>query len=240
MKTLLVLAQNPELAEAVRGVLNPQQYRVLHRANSEEAEPFLAHGLADGCIVDIELTDVQGVWLLEKIRRQAPNCPTIIYTDARASEWEEEAYLQGAAHVLSKPVRGRLLVNLLDRLWPSRDVSRQQTLSPAVGAEASRRSEPTPAPLSVLPPLGGGVQSLGVLRDFSAILTHSLNAEGMLNEFLTLLRDILSINRAAIFLRPPASSFGGSTGEESRRLRAACSVGLSTGLLQGGGEQAGR
>ena len=25
---------------------------------------FLAQGLADGCIVDLELTDVQGVWLL--------------------------------------------------------------------------------------------------------------------------------------------------------------------------------
>ena len=113
MKTLLVLAPSPDLPEAVRAALNPEQYRVLHRATMEEAEPFLAHGLADGCIIDMELTDVQGVWLLEKIRRRAPRCPTIIYAGTKQSEWEEEAYLQGAAHVLTKPVRARLLTRLI-------------------------------------------------------------------------------------------------------------------------------
>jgi len=80
MKTLLVLAQTPELTEEVRKALNSEQYRVLHRATLDEAEPFLAQGLADACIVDVELTDVQAVWLLEKIRRRAPKCPTIVYT----------------------------------------------------------------------------------------------------------------------------------------------------------------
>src|SRR2546425_8571559 len=117
MKSLLVLAQGPDLPGTVRAALNPEQYRVLHRATLEEAEPLLAHGLADGCIVDMELTDVQSVWLLEKIRRRAPKCPTIIYTGAKQSEWEEEAYLQGATQVLTKPVRPRLLNNLLERLW---------------------------------------------------------------------------------------------------------------------------
>ena len=74
---------------------------------------------------------------------------------------------------------------------------------------------------------------MGVLRDFSGILTHSLNAEGMLKQFLLLLREILSINRAAIFLRQPFASFGNAPAvAESRRLRAACAIGLSPGLLQ--------
>ena len=76
-------------------------------------------------------------------------------------------------------------------------------------------------------------QTLGVLRDFSGILTHSLNAEGMLKQFLLLLREILSINRAAIFLRQPFAGFGNAPAvAESRRLRAACAIGLSSGLLQ--------
>ena len=66
MKTLLVLAQHPDLAETIRAGLNAEQYRVLHRAGVEEAEPLLAQGLADACIVDVELTSVQGVWFLEK------------------------------------------------------------------------------------------------------------------------------------------------------------------------------
>ena len=119
MKTLLVLAQHPGLPEAIRAGINPEQYRVLHRTDLEGAEPLLAYGLADACIVDVELSNVQGVWFLEKLRRCAPKCPIIIYTGAKAWEWEEEAYLQGAAHVLTKPVRPRLLTALLDRLWPA-------------------------------------------------------------------------------------------------------------------------
>ena len=72
MKTLLVLAQHPELVEAVQAGLNPAQYRVLHRTSLEEAEPLLSHGLADGCIMDVELSSVQAVWFLEKLRRLAP------------------------------------------------------------------------------------------------------------------------------------------------------------------------
>src|SRR6516165_6594905 len=100
MKTLLVLAPHPDLAETIRAGMNPEQYRIVHRVSVEEAEPILAHGLVNACIVDVELTSVQGVWLLEKLRRHAPKCPLIIYTGARQWEWEEEAYLKGATYVL--------------------------------------------------------------------------------------------------------------------------------------------
>ena len=201
MKTLLVLAAHPDFAEAIRAGVNPEHYRVIARTGLNEAEPLLEHGLAEACIVDVELTGVQEIWFLEKLRRKAPRCPVIIYTGAKQSEWEEEAYLQGVTHVLTKPVRGRMLTALLDRLW----------LAPA----AARPTQPPPPPL---PPetvksadvgmAPAAAQTLGVLRDFSGILTHSLNAEGMLKQFLLLLREILSINRAAIFLRQPFASFG--------------------------------
>ena len=45
MKTLLVLAQHPDVAEAVRAAGGPDQYRVLHRMNLEEAEPLLVRAL---------------------------------------------------------------------------------------------------------------------------------------------------------------------------------------------------
>ncbi|SPE54367.1 Multi-sensor signal transduction histidine kinase [Verrucomicrobia bacterium] len=228
MRSLLVLAAHPDLAEAVRAAVNPAQYRVLHRATFEEAEPLLVHGLAEACIVDVELTNVRGVWSLEKLRRQAPNCPVIIFTGAKQWEWEEEAYLQGVAHVLTKPVRPRLLAALLERLWAT--PSAPPAFTPAAlprPTEAAKSGEAAPAAFP------GTAQTLGVLRDFSAILTHSLNAEGMLKQFLLLLREILSINRAAIFLRQPFASFGDAPLVlESRRLHSACSIGLSSGLLQ--------
>src|SRR6185369_5737204 len=114
---------------------------------------------------------------------------------------------------------------LLGRLWPAPAHGNPPLPLPFREPRESRlAAEAVP----VSPSLATPAQTLGVLRDFSGILTHSLNAEAMLNQFLLLLRDILSINRGAIFLRQPVSSFGGSPQlEEGRRLRAACSVGLS-------------
>jgi signal transduction histidine kinase/ActR/RegA family two-component response regulator len=234
MKTLLVLAQHPEFADTVSAALNPEQYRVIHRSNVEEAEPFLTHALADLVILDVELTNVQGTWVLEKLRRRGPKCPMIVYTGARQWEWEEEAYAQGVAHVLTKPVRARTLNVLLDRLWAA---------SPGGLAVATTAPQPlVSAPMEVLrpevtfpfqsPPVGTA-HTLGILRDFSGILTHSLDLEAMLKQFLMLLREIVSINRAAIFLRVPATPFEEATSaRETRRLRAAASVGISAGLLE--------
>lgn len=226
MKTLLVLAAHPELAESIRASLSPEQYRIVHRATVEEAEPILAHGLANACIVDVELSSVQGVWVLEKLRRRAPKCPLIIYTGAKQWEWEEEAYLQGATHVLTKPVRIRMLTALLDRLW---ETSAPPVLPTAPGP-ASEYARPVGVPAALPPPV---FQTLSPLRAFSAILTHSLDAEAMLKQFLLLLRELIGINRAAVFLRQPSHWMGEKlTLDDNRRLRAACALGLSPGLLE--------
>jgi signal transduction histidine kinase/ActR/RegA family two-component response regulator len=228
MKTLLVLAAHPDFAEAIRAGLNPEEYRVVHRASFEEAEPLLAHGLAGACIIDVELLGVQGVWVIEKIRRRDSKCPIIVYTSAMRSEWEEEAYMHGVTHVLTKPVRARLLTSLLERLWivPQRSVQTPLPL-PLPPPEFSRPVEPATSRFI------GASQTLGVLRDFSSILTHSLNAEPMLKQFLLFLREILSVNRAAIFLNRPCTPFTEiHSPEVTRHLRAASAIGIPHGLLE--------
>ena len=106
MKTILVLSAHPDFAETIRAGLNPEQYRVVHRLGVEEAEPLLTHGLAAACILDIDLMGVEGVWVIERLRRRAAKLPIIAYTAYSQSEWEEEAFLHGVTHVLTKPVRG--------------------------------------------------------------------------------------------------------------------------------------
>ncbi len=229
MKTLLVLAEHPDFAEAVRVGLNPDQYRVLNRTSIDEAEPLLAHGLVDACIVDVEVASVQGIWFLEKLRRKSTKIPIVIYTGAKQWEWEEEAYLQGVAHVLGKPVRPRLLSAVLEKILPTAPLMAPSRTAPPVA--------PSLFPETIRPAEGAmaatTAQTLSVLRDFSGILTHSLNAEAMLRQFLLLLREILSVNRAAVFLRQPFASFGDSPAlAESRRLRSVSAIGISPGLLQ--------
>jgi nitrogen-specific signal transduction histidine kinase/DNA-binding response OmpR family regulator len=231
MKTILVLTPNPEFADTFRTGLNPEQFRVVHRVSLEEAEPLLAHGLTQACILDLDLSDVQGIWAVEKLRRRNPRCPLLVCTDSKQPEWEEEAYLKGVTQVLAKPVRMRMLTALLDRLFaevaPSAASLPTPTPSAQISSDTTRFFAQSPALLA------GSSQTIEVLRDFSSILTHSLDSAALLKQFLLLLRKLVSVNRAVIFLRQPFAEAGGVVAsDESRRLRAACAIGLSSGLLE--------
>ena len=96
-------------------------------------------------------------------------------------------------------MRQRLLNSILEKLWAAPAAPRPAINVPAGNTAIFARA-------AVDPQAGGrfvnAAQTLDVLRDFSPILTHSLNAEAMLKQFLQFLRDILSVNRAAIFLEP--------------------------------------
>ncbi len=230
---MLVLAGHPDSAEAMRSALNPEQYRIVHRTSVEEAEPLLAHGLVELCALDIELSGVQGLWAVEKLRRRAPKCPVLVLAGSRQNEWEEEAYLQGVSQVVTKPIRPRMMALLVERLVntttaapePSPYASSTEFLSLPSVKRSGPATEPTPPPSLA--------QNFEILRKFSGILTHSLHAEGMLGQFLLLLREMFSVNRGVIFLRQPASAFSETrSNDEGRRLRSVCSIGMAAGLLE--------
>ncbi len=230
MKTVLVLAQHPEMAETIRAGLNSEAYRVIHRLNLEDAEPLLHYGFLTACVVDVEFTNVQGMWMIEKLRKLVPNCPVVVYTASKGWEWEEEAYLKGVAHVLAKPVRPRLLSSLLEKLIGRAPVATAARTATGLPPSFSRPAEVLLAGSAVPQNV---FQALEVLRHFSAILTHSLDSEAMLKKFLLLLRETVGVNRAAIFLREPVAAFGGLAGaQESRHLRKGCAIGLPSGLLE--------
>src|SRR5581483_8643729 len=224
MKTLLVLAQHPDFAEAIRAAINPESYRVIHRVSLDEAEPLLHAALFGGCIVDAE-DGAHWVWMIERLHRRLPNCPIFVYTGAKSWEWEEEAYLMGVTQVLTKPVRARLLNSLLERAF-----ARPSVVSPrASTAAAPRAAEGSGAASSPAP---SGFHALEFSRHFSTILTHSLNAEAMLKKFLLLLREMVGVNRAAIFLQDPSAVFGKAGGAAGRSLKKGCAIGLPAGLLE--------
>jgi signal transduction histidine kinase/CheY-like chemotaxis protein len=233
MKTILALSNHPAFAETIRAGLSPEQYRVVHRLNVDEAEPLLVHGLVAACILDTDMMDVELVWVIERLRRRDPKCAIIAYTAYSESAWEEEAFLHGLTHILTKPVRTRLLASLLERSESapsSHTVSRPSQPAPISPAQMPpfRQPEISPAERFV-----NAEHTLDVLRDFSSILTHSLDAEAMLKQFLMFLREILSVNRAAIFLNRPFSPMAENfSPDDTKSLRSAAAIGLSSGLLE--------
>lgn len=230
MKTILVIAQTPALASALSTLLDREQYRILHETDLQDEDSVNPSGV-DLCVLDAELTNVQPIRVVEKIRRTFTGSPLIIYTNQAHWEYQEEAYLLGATHVLNKPVRTKLLTALLDRLWttstvPERNVgqatdySRQSHSAPRLPAAGVT---PYIAPQSL--PSGesnhASPKLLELFREHSVILSHSLSQDALLKEFLLRVRVITRVNRAAIFLR----------NAETRTLRSACAVGLSHGFL---------
>jgi len=234
MKTILVLSMHPDFPEAIRAGLNPEQYRVVHRLGVEEAEPLLTHDLTAACILDIDLMGVEGVWAIERLRRRNSRMPVIAYTASSQSEWEEEAFLHGVTHVLTKPVRARLLNSLLERLWNTPAVRPMlPTVPPSSSSGNTTQFFRAAGPPSDTARFVNAGQTLDMLRGFSSILTYSLNAEAMLKQFLQFLRETLSVNRAAIFLNHPVTPLTGTLSpEDGRRLRVVAAIGLSSGLLE--------
>ena len=230
MKTILVLSAHPDFAAAIGAGLNAEQYRVVHRQTVDEGEPLLVHGLIAACVLDADLMGVECIWAIERLRRRDARTPIIAYTELSQSDWEEEAFLRGVTHVLTKPVRPRLFNSILERLWTPPAAGAPSAVAPAGNTAFFTRPVSDPAEVARF---ANASQTLTVLRDFSSIMTHSLDAEAMLKKFLQFLREILSVNRAAIFLnRPCVPLTEVALPDDSRRLRAAAAIGISSGLLQ--------
>ena len=230
MKTILVLSPHPDFADTIRASLSPETYRVVHRLTVEEAEPLVGNSLASAIILDASLTAVESIWHIEQLRRRDKKSPIIVFTDTLQADWEEEAFLHGVTQILAKPVRHRLLNNVLEKFWVAPAAPRATTTVPAGNTAIFARAaaEPQAAGRFV-----NAAQTLDVLRDFSPILTHSLDAEAMLKKFLQFLRDMLSVNRAAIFIASAGSPLAENSATASdRRLRSAAAIGLSSGLLE--------
>jgi signal transduction histidine kinase/DNA-binding NarL/FixJ family response regulator len=227
MKSILVLSNHPDFAETIRAGLDAARYRVVHRLTVDEAEPLLTHGLVAASILDADMMDVEIVWAVDRLRRYDAKSPVIVYASTGESAWEEEAFLHGITHVLTKPVSARLLNTLLERL--DNATAHRTILVPSPSPQNSHSRAAEFASVRSVNP----APTLEVLRDFSSILTYSLNADAMLKQFLSFLRETLGVNRAAIFLnRPCAPLIETISPEDSHRLRAASAIGISSGLLE--------
>jgi signal transduction histidine kinase/DNA-binding NarL/FixJ family response regulator len=224
MKTLLIIAPGNGLAAAIRAALDPSLYRVIEHDGLREDELRLTGASFDLCVFDADLTTVEPIRDIERLRRLLPRCPVILYASDSHWSWEEEAYLLGVSHVISKPLRGRLLNSLLDRLFAARAPEAEK-------AAPAARPRPADKAAGDAPPMPA--RMLQLLRDSSSMLCHSLCAESLLKDFLLLLREILGLNRVAIFLRAsPGAAGAGETAGASQRLTSVCALGLSSVVLE--------
>ncbi|MGA3171729.1 MAG: ATP-binding protein [Chthoniobacteraceae bacterium] len=222
MRTLLILSKLRAFPASVEAALDLAKYQLIVKEDLRAAESLLTRGAIDGILLDLELTDVNAIRMIEQVRKAAPEAPLIVVAADKHWAWEEDAYLLGVAHVIAKPIRAKLLNNLLDRVFE--DALAQQHSESSTGH-----------PQSGTRPLAASTvhfNALEALRKFSGVLTHSLKPQALLREFLLILREVIGVNRATIFLRNPSSMFGSPSPEqEDRWLRSAYAIGLEQSFL---------
>src|SRR6478752_7300125 len=138
MRTLLVVTQQAATATAFASTLDAAQFQLIVKENVADAEFLLTRDAIDAAILDLDLTDARATRAIQELKTFAPGCPIIVYAATKQWEWEEDAYLQGVQHVLTKPIRGKLLSTLLNRLFPAHEVKQVPMLAEVEHGERSR------------------------------------------------------------------------------------------------------
>jgi signal transduction histidine kinase/ActR/RegA family two-component response regulator len=219
MHTLLVITHQTTLAAGIESALDSGTYRVITKEDAIAAGSLLGRSAVDAIILDVEHASGTATNAIEEVRALDPDCPLIVFAGHGPRPWEEEAYLLGVAHVLEKPVRGRLLINLLGR-----------ALAPAPKSSAAA----TPAyPVAIPAPAYAPRRGLDELRHFSSLLVHSLNAGELIRDAVQQLREALGVNRAAVFLRKAgALPTDGAPSADDHWLRPAHTIGHDPALIE--------
>lgn len=124
--SILVVDDEPDVAELFRQRFRRETRQgtyVLHFAGSgEEALEKLGGGIEPQLIVilsDINMPGMDGLTLLDQVKRRWPNIPVMMVTAYGDNERRRRAYEYGATEFITKPVDFDLLKAQLGQLPPA-------------------------------------------------------------------------------------------------------------------------
>ena len=104
MKQVLVVDDEAAIRFAFEQFLRDEGYEALLAENSDEALKLLQDTIPDLVFLDYRLPGMDGIHVLEKIRRQQPGLPVIFMTAFGAMEVAIKAMQLGAYEYLTKPL----------------------------------------------------------------------------------------------------------------------------------------
>ncbi len=224
---ILVITQDNGFQESIKVLLPENEFRLQVQPSPENAFPFLKTGLARICILDTNLKDISAIRTVREIRRRAPEVAILVCAEEKDPQWEEDAYLNGVDFVFQKPVRGPVFTRMVQKHLPAGEKRTGRNQRPGSGFPPAPQS-----PLLAKHALSGS--ALEIMRDFSRILSYSLDLKSFVHQFILKLREVISVNRIAILLRKPGIPLPGlsATWNEDTTLDCICSIGIEADLFQ--------
>jgi signal transduction histidine kinase len=211
--TILVISRNPGFLEATENQLRDENCKFACHTTFDEAKPALQGAPFDFCIVDVEHWQEAPFQQFATARQALGTCQCIAVVDSLPAEGADFAHESGVDRVVPRSLQSSMLEAIISRR--SSPHPRSMSFPPS----SSDFPNPTPGKR---PPL----QNLDILRDFSRILSHSLDLRSLVHHFVLKIREIIGVNRVAIFLEVPKSVSPSSPNEPSSRLECVCAVGI--------------
>ncbi len=102
--TILVVEDDTEVREAVRRYLTSKGHHVVEAANGIEALTQLKVQTVDLVLTDIDMPEMHGIELIQRVRQEMPEMPIVVITAVHEAINVVEHEL-GIEHVLKKPFK---------------------------------------------------------------------------------------------------------------------------------------
>jgi PAS domain S-box-containing protein len=117
-RVTLVVDDEPAFREMIRLILEEEGHRVRLAASGAEALQIIQgqSGALSLVILDLRMPGVDGLAVLDELRRQAPQLPVLVTTGYAGPEEKAQALSRGARKVLEKPYRVADLRMALDEV----------------------------------------------------------------------------------------------------------------------------
>ncbi len=112
---VLVVEDDTDLREALCDTLELAGSTVLTAGNGHEALELLGREAVDLVVSDVNMPEMDGLELLQALRRQQPQLPVLLITAYGSISKSVEAMRCGAVDYLVKPFRPQLLVEAVSR-----------------------------------------------------------------------------------------------------------------------------
>ncbi len=115
MAKILVVDDEPDMIWAISNVLLSENHSVVSVNSGEEALAKVKDNSIDLVLLDFRLPGMDGIQILEQIKRLRPELPVIMVTGYGGVEEAVQSIKLGAAHYLSKPFDNDQLVEAVSK-----------------------------------------------------------------------------------------------------------------------------
>ncbi len=113
---ILLVDDNELLLSGMKRFCERESYRVVTASTGREALECIRNGLYPVVILDVNLPDMNGCEVLERIKCYSPESMVVMITSDGNEKLKQEVFMKGAMEFLEKPFAVQSLRAVLSRL----------------------------------------------------------------------------------------------------------------------------